>query len=133
MVPQFRILLILSLILTGAAMIAPEPQQAMAFDADDDDGYWNNYWRWYDNDYRSHYNRRHRTHRDYDNDYYGTRYSPYSNYNYDSGYRSPSRYYDYYDRYDGYDRYNRYDRYYDRHGYRGRNTIDLGDFRFQWR
>lgn len=76
------------------------------------DGYWNNYWSWYDRDYRGYYNRRNRRwNRDRNRDW---------------NYRSR---YDFYDPYDyGWNR-NRY-RYY---GRPYTNGIQIGPVGIGWR
>jgi len=119
MLSLLRSVLIIAVVGAGASVLAPAPSQA-------DDGYWKNYWRWYDNDYRPHYYNQYRDYRNYDRDY-GYRNDPYNRNRYGD---SPNTYGYYGDRY-GYDR----DRYYDR-DYRNRdrrNSVNVNGFRFEWR
>lgn len=80
------------------------------------DGYWNNYWGWYDRDYRPYYNRQYRRgysrspYYYYDNDF-GFSYNPYRN-----NRRYGNRFYG--------------NRYYS--GYRG-NSVGIGPLQFYWR
>jgi hypothetical protein len=116
MLALLRNFLIVAILGAGATMLAPEPAQA-------DDGYWKNYWGWYDGNYRPYYNNQYRQYRNYNRDY-GYRNDPYNRNRY---YDSPYTYGYYGDR-------NRYDRdRYDR-DYRGRrNSVDVNGFRFEWR
>ncbi len=118
MLALLRNFLIVAVLGAGATMLAPEPAQA-----DDNDGYWKNYWGWYDGNYRPYYHNQYRQYRNYDRDY-GYRNDPYNLNRYND---SPYTYGYYGDRY-RYDR-DRYDR-----DYRGRrNSVDVNGFRFEWR
>lgn len=116
MLSLLRSVLIIAVLGAGASVFAPEPGQA-------DDGYWKNYWRWYDNDYRPHYYRQYRDYGYRNDPYYGNRFGD-----------SPSTYGYYGDRYDRnryYDR-DRYDRDYYRDRDR-RNSVNINGLRFEWR
>lgn len=95
--------------LTVAALFLATPTITQAND------YWDNYWRWYDNDYSRHYNRRHSgyRYRDPNQHYYRDYRSPYHGRHYDYGYGRRGGYYRPYGR--------------------GYNSVQFGDFRFSWR
>jgi len=107
MLSHVRNLAIIVVIVGGAFLFSPEPKQASAAD-----GYWTNYWRWYDNDYRPYYNRAYR------NYYYNPGYSSYSN---------PYSHYNYYRPYYGYN----YQRGHGHHHHDG-GHIDIGGLHIHW-
>lgn len=116
MLSLLRSVLIIAVLATGASVFAQGPRPT-------DDGYWKNYWRWYDNDYRPYYSRQYRD--------YGYRNDPYSSNRYGDSPYTYGYYGDRYNRnpYDGRDPYN-----YNRDPYRSRgNSVNVNGFRFQWR
>lgn len=124
MLSHIRNLIILAIVCGGALLFSPQPKQAVAQTARAGN-YWNNYWRWYDNDYQPYYNRRNRSNYYYNQDFRDNRYQrdPYSGSGYTYPYNNPynTGYYDNYNR--GY-----------RDDMRRPNSVNLGSgFRLQWR
>lgn len=121
---NLRTWLIANIACAGMLYIAPA-NQARA-DAEDYwerraealEDYWDNYWKWYDNDYRRYYTRRYYIPYQYRSYYYpGTpNYQP-GPYGYGTYLRHPHRYpYGYYNSED-----------------RSRGSIGVGPFRLEWR
>lgn len=106
-----KTLLMAAVVCATVQFAAPEVEAASQ--------YWDGYWSWYDNDYRSYYNQRYRT-RSY----------PYQHYNrYNNGRDYRAYYRDGYNTYDGYGR-----------GNIGRhttpyphNSAQIGPLHFDWR